>query len=171
MAFVQRNWETKQLLIQSQNLKGNYTSRDGTRSFQIYNLRVADPQGNLLDAQYKSFNELPVGVLQEFEVSKEETAEHGVQYTVRVPKPKLGPKLNWYESRLIALEQKAGIIPETLDAFVAKTKGAAPREAPFVQQPAAPPQVQPQAAPVANPAPAYQTIAPPSTVDDASWDQ
>jgi hypothetical protein len=132
--------------------------------FTIYEIQATNEQGQVVQETLKSFDELPVGLQAEFEVERYDGGQHGISYTLKRVRPKLGPRVEALEERIIPalekriehLERQLGVQPvqppppPTPAPWEQENRPPAPPAQPQQPQPAPPPQPS-QPAPIESP--------------------
>jgi hypothetical protein len=129
---------TEQKVIHSGNKNG--------RDYTIYQVIATNRNGQLIDLNLRSFDELPKNQVIKVEVTKFESEQYGVSYTVSLEGKKkssgLGKVVDGLRDRVSALEAR-------LEAVEKLVKGA-PQQAPSAQAPPAAQSATPPALPATD---------------------
>jgi hypothetical protein len=130
---------TEQKVIHSGNKNG--------RDYTIYQVIATNRNGQLIDLNLRSFDELPKNQVIKVEVEKYESEQYGVSYTVTLEGKKkssgLGKVVDDLKARVKTLEERLAAVEQRMN-------GSAPPQASSVQAP--------PAAPSPGPPPVQQAV-------------
>lgn len=103
----------RKLTVTSCNIAFDPPDKDWT----LYEVAVLDEAGDPIDANFKSFDNLPIGQLIEFEVEKREHEKYGVSYSLKPPpsvarglKPNITGDIAELRQRIARLESQVGAL-------------------------------------------------------------
>jgi hypothetical protein len=124
------------------NNKGN--------DYTIFEVQAVDEHGQPVQETLKSFEVLEIGLVADFEVERYDGGQHGVSYTLKRQREKLGPRVQRLEEQVIPiLERRVEHLERTMGVQPTPPQpppaAQPPAQAPPAQQ-APPPQ--PQSAPI-----------------------
>lgn len=134
------------------NNKGN--------DYTIYEVQATDEHGQVVQQTLKSFEQLDIGLSAEFTVEKYDGGQHGISYTIKRQREKLGPRVEKLEEQVIPglvariehLERTVGVQPQQPPPQQAQQPPPAQAQPPAQQPPPAQaPQPQPTPAPMDSP--------------------
>lgn len=87
----------------------------------LYKVFAVDENGEPVEQELRSFEELPAGELIEYEVTRYDHAEYGTSFTLKPPKQNLG-------KRTAALERSLAELTTRVEALESGVGGAAAAE-------------------------------------------
>lgn len=124
------------------------------KPFTIYEIQATDENNQIVQQTLKSFEELPVGLQAEFEVERYDGGQHGISFTLKRVRPKLGPRVEALEEQVIpALEKRVEHLERQLGVQPVQPPTPA-QPMPWESEPAPPAQPQAPAQPAPQPQPA-----------------
>lgn len=72
----------------------------------IYKVRAVREDGSPVEEELRSFQELPIGDLLEYELQRYDHPQYGISWTLIPPKDKLNTRVRKLEERVQALEEQ-----------------------------------------------------------------
>ena len=108
----------KKLCVTSQKVLASWPNSKGTTETHLYEVVAVDENGEMVKEKLRSFAELELNVLIEYEIEPYSHAQHGKSWTVKKPRSNTTQRVGQLEKtvedltdRLSAIEARLGIGP------------------------------------------------------------
>lgn len=108
----------KKLCVIHQEILATWPNKKGTTDTNLWEVTAVDENGEPVTEKLRSFSELELGVLIEYEIEPYEHPQHGKSYTVKKPRSNTTQRVAHLEKlvedltdRLSAVEAQLGDVP------------------------------------------------------------